>query len=872
MIEVHFACGDPSGGLSFLEKMMDAPFVAPPKTLAQDAENSGNEENKQDLESSSVPLLTPVDVPPPAPETYYGVVRSFLNAGDIDTALAWFKRLLEQDPDPLRDGPDSALKRQLASHGGLRWDPIVTPPRPNRQLWDSVLGSLFERGMVLELNELMDYANTMASRYLEQGVKRELAKKQEGEAVDLEKVIRRVSAEDVALVDKRDAHHWSLAWRVNVAAMEAPRVPAETKRACLDWIRTRVVDRAFFKPNHSTFAIVDPPAKAEAPNSQPAYEDLSLDKGEEEPDRFVHLNPAITHRRRLTENVGQGLRDRAWHAVGLYVHQGRIDESIELASLLFNKERDEILENEKAEMSLEQQKKMKDGNASEEWTAGLGTGEKTLHALADLRSLVAGLEETIWTYGSESKKYPSLQGAVNLTRLTSNAGLMPAMRPAWYIVNSFLSHKDDPDFKAIMSSPADWVNLAKTFAATAMSVFYDDNRPAPNPELAWQLKTFLHMMKDNGKTWDDIGRNNVYRIYKILEHHLGKEELDKTLSELGDEFKAPEKHFPKHVNRSGAAEVKTTAPAESKAKIDVQPVIDATREKLKTEKSTHPLTITPAQSSYIYEGVYPSHSPHGGSGTVSPQVGYERLVAGYRIGDVPSPENIARLIVSLGHQRAKDKIVKCYEIGNEVLATLEHNKSWQASGWTALEDSMVTALAHCGDMKSASLHRARLVSQGGAPSASAYGALIANIKDTTDNASVAIELFEESRRLGVEPNSYLYNTIISRLAKARKADYAMLLFQTMKNAGLQPTEVTYGAVIAGCARIGDATTAETLFEEMTALPGYKPRIPPFNTMMQLYTHVKPNRERALYYYSLMEKMGVSPTPYTYKVGSPLRLF
>jgi pentatricopeptide repeat protein len=140
---------------------------------------------------------------------------------------------------------------------------------------------------------------------------------------------------------------------------------------------------------------------------------------------------------------------------------------------------------------------------------------------------------------------------------------------------------------------------------------------------------------------------------------------------------------------------------------------------------------------------------------------------------------------------------------------------------------------------------------------------IANINDTTSNATVV----EESRRLNVEPSAYLYNTIISRLAKARKADYAMLLFQAMKAAGLTPTEVTYGAIIAGCARIGDVHTAEVLLEETRHSPGYQVLIPPYNMMMQLYTHVRPNRESALYYYNLMEQMGVQPTFYTYKVHS-----
>jgi pentatricopeptide repeat protein len=137
-----------------------------------------------------------------------------------------------------------------------------------------------------------------------------------------------------------------------------------------------------------------------------------------------------------------------------------------------------------------------------------------------------------------------------------------------------------------------------------------------------------------------------------------------------------------------------------------------------------------------------------------------------------------------------------------------------------LGDAVVTALAHYGNMKVASLYRSRMVTQGSAPRVRSHSALIANIKDTADNAAVAIELFEESKHLNVKPTSYLYNTIISRLAKARKVDYARMLFQAVKAARLQQRSL-YGAIIAGCARNSDIHTAEVLFEEVRDQPGYQ---------------------------------------------------
>jgi pentatricopeptide repeat protein len=123
----------------------------------------------------------------------------------------------------------------------------------------------------------------------------------------------------------------------------------------------------------------------------------------------------------------------------------------------------------------------------------------------------------------------------------------------------------------------------------------------------------------------------------------------------------------------------------------------------------------------------------------------------------------------------------------------------------------------------------------------------------------------------VTPNQYLYNNIISKLAKARKADYALELFQQMKANKIVPTSITYGAVIGACSRVGDAHSAEVLFAEMVQARNFRPRVPPYNTMMQLYTATKPNRERALFFYDALRQAGVSPTAYTYKVGTRFNL-
>ncbi|KAF8554971.1 hypothetical protein OG21DRAFT_968034 [Imleria badia] len=130
-----------------------------------------------------------------------------------------------------------------------------------------------------------------------------------------------------------------------------------------------------------------------------------------------------------------------------------------------------------------------------------------------------------------------------------------------------------------------------------------------------------------------------------------------------------------------------------------------------------------------------------------------------------------------------------------------------------------------GDVDAAFAHRGRITVAGGVPSPDAYGSLIECVKDATDDTSNTMALFAECQMLGTKTNVYLYHTIISKLVKARKADFALEVFQQMKtNTSLRPSSITHGSVIAACARVGDAVAAEQLFAEMTSQsqPNFKP--------------------------------------------------
>lgn len=270
-------------------------------------------------------------------------------------------------------------------------------------------------------------------------------------------------------------------------------------------------------------------------------------------------------------------------------------------------------------------------------------------------------------------------------------------------------------------------------------------------------------------------------------------------------------------------------------------------------------------SRYIDEW-FPSHP------IVTMQDAYRRLQEGIASGKYAHPSTLGRLINGFGRVGDLEKVHSLYDIAQIVLYSIE-NKQWQSQAWFQIEDQMIIACSHAGDMEASFQHRDRITSNGGIPSPDAYGSLIECVKDTTDDTSNAMALFSEAQMLGCTPNVYLYNTIISKLAKARKADFALELFQQMKaTPGVRPSSITYGAVIAACARVGDAQSAEQLFLEMSSQPNFKPRIPPYNMMMQLYAHTKPDRGRVLHYYDQLLLAGVKPSAHTYKVSYTCILF
>lgn len=253
------------------------------------------------------------------------------------------------------------------------------------------------------------------------------------------------------------------------------------------------------------------------------------------------------------------------------------------------------------------------------------------------------------------------------------------------------------------------------------------------------------------------------------------------------------------------------------------------------------------------------------NGSLQPATLCQETMALASKGRYPRAETLARLIASVGKNGLLEQARNLYSVAQTVLTSMADDLEGQRRGWFRIEDAMIQAHAFSNDFQSADLHRSRILEQGGMPSADAYAVMIMKVQDFTDDCSIALGYYNEARSLGVQATAFLYNNIIAKLARARKADTAMSVFQDMRLSRVTPTSVTFGALIGACCRVGDAESAEYLFNEMSSQVNFKPKAPPFNTMIQFFVHTKPDRNRALHYFNLMTAARVKPTAHTYKV-------
>lgn len=397
------------------------------------------------------------------------------------------------------------------------------------------------------------------------------------------------------------------------------------------------------------------------------------------------------------------------------------------------------------------------------------------------------------------------------------------------------------------------VSDAETLIAAGVRVIYTNDEPTggrPESHPLVRFETLLNDIAGHLRDLSKLSPTAIDGVLRGLQTWYPASSLQAVLEKLGEPWSAlwnqplVQEQIPL-VAPSPASEVTSSAPIEESSQVSTP--------SSGTAVATYRISTPLSQKIDGYLNFK----------TASLSKAYEKFITGYANGFYPINATFCRLINALGRAGEIEKVKFVYEAAQHALTVAPGE---DPNGlWCQIEDHMIIALAHAGNIEGAHYHRSRILEHGGTPSADAYGALISCVKDTTDDSANAYSLYRESQIRGVVPNVYLYNTMISKLAKARKADLAMELFTKMKANGFWPSSVSYGAVIGACSRVGDVESAEALFEEMSSQPNFKPRVPPFNTMMQLYTYTKRNREKVLHYYDSMISAGVRPTAHTYKV-------
>ncbi|GAP91892.1 putative pentatricopeptide repeat protein [Rosellinia necatrix] len=189
-------------------------------------------------------------------------------------------------------------------------------------------------------------------------------------------------------------------------------------------------------------------------------------------------------------------------------------------------------------------------------------------------------------------------------------------------------------------------------------------------------------------------------------------------------------------------------------------------------------------------------------------------------------------------------------------------------GWSSILDAMVGACLTLGDRGLAEQYHMELLTMGAAPSANTFGLYITTLKESTktfDEASEAVKIFLRAKAEGVEPSSFLYNALIGKLGKARRIDDCLFYFAEMRALGIKPTSVTYGTIVNALCRVSDEKFAEELFDEMEAMPNYKARPAPYNSMMQFFLTTKRDKSKVLAYYERMKAKSIAPTAHTFKL-------
>lgn len=230
-------------------------------------------------------------------------------------------------------------------------------------------------------------------------------------------------------------------------------------------------------------------------------------------------------------------------------------------------------------------------------------------------------------------------------------------------------------------------------------------------------------------------------------------------------------------------------------------------------------------------------------------------------------EVLLKTLDHFGRIQEKDAFEALLEISESLLPKMVVSVEHLPAARAVLYDKAIVLYNDFYDNSTAQKFHDLILDLGYTPSASAYGSFIAKMDERVvkDGATKALALFDEALRLGVRPTEFLFNTVIGRLAKARRNDEALKLFAEMKAMGLNPNGVTYGTIINSCCRVGHTDQAETLLREMESLPRNQNRIAPYNTLIQHFVQTKKDRPKAFYYWDKLVARAIPPTAHSYRL-------
>ncbi|KAF5337024.1 hypothetical protein D9611_002963 [Ephemerocybe angulata] len=733
MIELYFENREAEKALELLETMLKAP------------------------ESSAENVTA---VPAPSSSTYTTVIGGFIHIGDVQTAVTWFNRLLEQSAPA---GEDAFVP----SPGGR-------PMRPDPVAWTLIMDALLRHGMLEDLNRLY-----------------------------------------VVLVQDRKTYRQTL-HSDQSASFDGVKITADLRESVL-------------KANLHALSGLKQDQVA------PASQRLDFVR-----EYFFRPSSIWNHHQ----------HNFVWSVSGLYIKFGLLDEASRFVEAVVS-----------AQLEMVNEQKMKFDSAG---------------IVQQMQNLVLSVVESICARSAREGTHWSFAAASSFARLSSEElGLMILPEQSAWLLNSYAKDK-----AAGLVDPATLtIDTWRILLSAAVYLGRDPSPISKVPGYAFEgIQSLVSDLAASGVAFNDELCDFPARMTIVDLVTRGQD-----LEWCKDYFFALGESYAQTYDEVVAARYNV-----------LKDQLDAVSTPPTTPTSSIDFVSSPPVKGYgkIAQNMAIGKEIDGLLKAFQTPVN-ERVDKAYAIFQenletkklVPAVQTIGRLIQACGRLNQLDRVSEIYGIAQAFLASVRNKwaESKRRSAWLSVENNMIIGLAQAGDVEAAHVHRLRMlefcsannaiINRGTAeedrapylPTADAYGALILHVKETTDDATNALMLWNEALSMGVVPNMYLYNNIISKLARARKADQALELFRGMKAAGIQPSSITYGAVIGACTRVGDAASAEALFKEMSEQSNFKPRVPPFNTMMQFYVATKPNRDQALWYYQEMVRLGIKPTGHTYKL-------